>query len=950
MIVLAMFLAAVVQAQPVTDQYCGEQNLQVSQGRVELSRKWEPRFSEGFEQGMERWRTENYENKLTLGVAEGGRTGQCLRISNKGATGDTAFEVASEAFPVAAGCEWRLSFAWRSNVSLSSLAGHQGHYLTQMEWRNDVGGVISVTPFVFGGGAKEWRQFTLTGTTPAGATTAWIRFGFDSPNIADREFLAIDDLRFEIRAQPAPFEDSGRMLSRPLKAAGIDTAVSWQAQTPEGTSLRIQVAAADSRDGGPGQWSDFVGPDGTGASFYTTPGTLPRTLWKRDWLRYQVILETRNPTLTPTLESVSLGGVTDGPWSGLDAQPPKLAERSATRTGDASAPITLRLADETGYDRSSMVLRLDGKDITSQLTWADGRYTYRPPEPLTTPPVDPSSSEWRVGNHAGNLTIERADGGMPQGWPYYHITREAGEVDTAFSLACPSLSVEPGAKYRVSYWSRHSQDLRGAMAGTGGYSGGVTWFDAAGAPVGTRTVFDFGPANPQWHQDSYELTAPPGALTEQIRFGFDTPNLFDGAFVDISGVQLVGPRPVRPDDRPNLHRLSLRVADFAGNVLSRDWYLLVREPLTRNVVTIREDGMTLIDGKPFFPIGLYAVWKKAFNNDSFDKAFSDLKAAGFNLAHTYTNTRGADFSEFLASAARNGIKLYISSGAGANCLDPETVLWDVCREESQPALLSWYLADDTASHVGSEDLRSLSEAIHDADPAHPTVQADGVGAASGSRYAAFVNSTDGFLPELYPIRDDTDRGVPQIITDMKTVCKDLDRAGTRQRTIWAIVQYFQGWGWPRFPTREELWAMSYLSIIHGANGITWYTYGGSGNNHGVTDNPEVWGNICALAGELSKLQEVLVAPPCAQPPVPEVTDGPAQDALGYPSISILLKQHQGKWYLLAANSSKAAVTARFSCAAGKQVSLPQESRRITADARGFTDSFGPYGVHVYTWE
>jgi len=290
-------------------------------------------------------------------------------------------------------------------------------------------------------------------------------------------------------------------------------------------------------------------------------------------------------------------------------------------------------------------------------------------------------------------------------------------------------------------------------------------------------------------------------------------------------------------------------------------------------------------------------------------------------------------------------------------MDVDEVLYDVVREEAQPAVLSWYLADDTSGHVGAEQLRSLTEAIHDVDPSRITVQADGVGAppagspaGAPSRYNPYVASTDGFLPELYPIRDDTDNGVPQIITDMQATTKDI-AAGGSPRTIWSIIQYFQGWGWPRYPTREELWAMSYLSIIHGAHGITWYTYGGWGENHGVTDNPEVWGNICALAGELSKLQDILTERTGPQPEPAEVLEGPAQDAQGHPSISLLMKEHQGKHYLLAANSSRARVEARLKLPAGPGIALtlPFEGRTVTGTPDGLKDTFGPYAVHVYEW-
>jgi hypothetical protein len=949
MFAFALLLAVAAQAQSVPALYCSHRNADVSDGRVQIARQWQASFTEDFENGLGRWRVENYGGKLTIGTVQE-ETGKHLEVSAAGAVGDTAFEVASDPFPVRPGEHWRLRMALRATLSLATIGGHQGHYLTQVEWRNGAGEVLSATPFTLGAASKLWRETVLAGTVPPEALTGCVRIGFDQPNLSPGDSLSVDDVRFELRAEPARFEASAQVLSRPMRAAPGLSTVTWQAQAPEGTAVRLQVAAAEDRQGAPGRWSELMGPDGTAASFYTSPGPIPAALASRPWLRYQVTLETSDPARTPTLESVTVAGATDGPWSGPDTTPPQMVEGSATRTADASAPISFALSDETGLDIDSLALSLDGLDITPQLTREGSRFTYRPPQPLAPPPAERGFSGWRVMNHAGALTIERSARRVPGASPYCHITREAGEVDTAFSLQSPAIPVAPGAQYRLSYWLRHSADLGGAQSGSSIYSSGLTWQDATGATVGERVPIGLGAANPQWHHESREVIAPLEAATARVQFGLDYPNLYDGAFVDISEVELVGPHPARADDRPNLHRVSVQAADFAGNVLSRDWYRLIREPLTRGVVTLREDGAVLIDGAPFFPIGLYAVWKKPFNDNSFDKAFGDLQAAGFNTAHTYTNARGADFAEFYASAARHGIKLYLSSGAGANCRDVETVLWDVTREEAQPALLAWYLADDTASHVGADELRTIADAVRDVDPAHITVQADGVGDPSSSRYAAYVDATDGFLPELYPIRDDSGRGVPWIITDMQTVKADLERAHARQKTIWPIIQYFQGWGWPRYPTRQELWAMSYLALIHGANGITWYTYGGWGDNHGVTDNPEVWGNICELAKEISALQSVLLEPACLQPTAPEVITGPAQDALGHPSISVLLKLHQGTWYLLAANSANAPVTARFPCAAGKQVALPQENRQIAADGAGFTDQFAPYGVHVYTWQ
>ncbi len=929
-------LAAAVQG---SDSFCDGRNIEVVGGSIQLARQWGEVFAERFENGIKEWKVENYRKALDIGVVGEGRAGNCLRVANRSAKGDTAFEVSSRLVRVRPGAVYRFRLHWRANVSLGTLSGHKGHCLTQLQWRDASDQPLEPTPFRFGPATAEWRELNLTGIVPANAASVVVRIGFDSPNLNPGEWLALDDIQFEQPVEPAIFERCGSMTSRPLRVTGDSRSVTCNAEIPAGTAIRLRVASAPDEQGGPGDWSEPVELD-----------AWRQTQKHQPWVRYSATLETADPTKTPVLKRVSIGNTADGPWQGRDCQPPSLAAHSATRTADAKAPIWFRFADETGVDRKTVRLALDDRDVTRELAFAGGKFVYRPSSPLKPPAVDGALARWRVSNYNGALTIDRTARRTPDAPPGFHITRQPDRIDTSFSVQSPEIPVIPRAHYRLGYWTRHSMDLKAAMSSGKKHGGSVTWLDTKGVAVGQPTMLELGAANTGWHQDVYEMDAPDGASNAVISFGFDQPDIFGGAFVDIAEIEMAGPRPARRDDSPNLHRMTVSASDFAGNAMRRDFFLLVRSPRTRNVVSLRDDGMTLVDGKPFFPIGLYAVWKKAFNDDSFEKAFGDLRAAGFNLAHTYNSARSPAFAEFYSAAQRHGIKLFVASGGGANCKNAESVLWDVLREESQPALLAWYLADDTASHIGDDELCALSDAIHDVDPAHITVQADGVGSPPSSRYTDYVKSTDGFLPEIYPIRDNGDKGVPQVIADMKTIASDLARNGTRRKTIWALIQDFEGWGWPRFPTRAELWAMSYLSIIHGAHGITWYTYGGTGKNHGVTHTPETWRNICELAGELSQLQDVMVERTGPQPPPPQILSGPAKDALGYPSISALLKEHAGHKYILAANSANADVVVRFSAAGAKRILLPFEKRQLRSEEGGFTDTFGPYGVHIYHWK
>jgi hypothetical protein len=84
-----------------------------------------------------------------------------------------------------------------------------------------------------------------------------------------------------------------------------------------------------------------------------------------------------------------------------------------------------------------------------------------------------------------------------------------------------------------------------------------------------------------------------------------------------------------------VHNVEITAADCRGNSTVSHKIFYIGEHPDVPKCSLREDGMAMVDGKPFFPIGIYAVCEREFNDFSLDKAFSDLKSVGFNFAHTY---------------------------------------------------------------------------------------------------------------------------------------------------------------------------------------------------------------------------------------------------------------------------------------------------------------------------
>ena len=396
-----------------------------------------------------------------------------------------------------------------------------------------------------------------------------------------------------------------------------------------------------------------------------------------------------------------------------------------------------------------------------------------------------------------------------------------------------------------------------------------------------------------------------------------------------------------------LHTAEVCAVDFHGNKAKSKKMFYVGDAPATPKVTLRDDGMTLVGGKPFFPIGLYAVCKRPFNGNSYDTAFKGLKDGGFNMAHTYGNPYDADF---LAAAEKYGIKLWVEARF------PDGRLIDIGRHN--PNIIAWYLGDDTSDHILPELEADYNEAVKAVDPTRLTVQADPILSSSGglSRYADYVTATDGLLPEIYPVRnaegDSTDKTcVAVTIRDMKQFHEDVRLHGDgKPRTCWAIIQYFKGWsGWLHFPTREQLFATTFAAVIHGAHGVTWYTYGGFDKNEGVTSTPERWKNICDLATRLSALSPVLVERTPAQPPTPVILSGPKTDPLGGPSVTCLLKRHAGWNYLFAVNAAPEPVSAALAAEGAEKAGVFCEDRTCAATDGRITDDFAPFAVHIYRW-
>ena len=108
-----------------------------------------------------------------------------------------------------------------------------------------------------------------------------------------------------------------------------------------------------------------------------------------------------------------------------------------------------------------------------------------------------------------------------------------------------------------------------------------------------------------------------------------------------------------------------------------------------------KDGLMMVDGKPFFPVGIYSL--QARDGSVSDEIMSDASQAGFNTTVLYAS----DFSKLLPlldSCKRNGIKAFVYPTVPFSLRKGDetasTIRRDIDLRKNHPAVIGWYVVDE----------------------------------------------------------------------------------------------------------------------------------------------------------------------------------------------------------------------------------------------------------------
>lgn len=369
----------------------------------------------------------------------------------------------------------------------------------------------------------------------------------------------------------------------------------------------------------------------------------------------------------------------------------------------------------------------------------------------------------------------------------------------------------------------------------------------------------------------------------------------------------------------SIHEFEFSVEDKRGNdgCVSQFMYF-TRGKVAHEKVTVRDDGIILCDGKPFFPIGMWAVCPQPINGKSIDRAVKELKDAGCNVMQMYGRFTYPLTKVLLSACDREGVKFLFEPGLrkGEKKVRDQFIRNTAIAGRLHPSVFSWCIGDDTSTCRTTDEVARDYNLLHAVDPYAISVHADGSSVSGPLR--GFAPWTDVFLCELYPMRSEVPE--PDALAKMQRYIgiaySDLRAGGATSPSVVAILQSFSGWvWWKHYPTPEEIRAMTFLAIACRVRGISYYTYATTKAGNGVSSTPERFAALSRITREVSLLSPQLVTRDATVQPTVTITDGPQKAAFGFGSVTALLKE---SGLLIAVNIAPEPVKAVISLPDGRK--------------------------------
>ena len=425
---------------------------------------------------------------------------------------------------------------------------------------------------------------------------------------------------------------------------------------------------------------------------------------------------------------------------------------------------------------------------------------------------------------------------------------------------------------------------------------------------------------------------------------------------------VTGPGTVELDAaglRGNAWLLRAELLDAAGAATARypDHRIVRVSAKARDELRVwfDERNVLYMGGKPAFVLGLYTTGGYSTSRATYAHGdngwgITKMSEAPINMLINYHLGRAPipALSTYMDELSSRGIR-YMQTVNFYYRDDPQYKEIDYpAAREGEEALNRW-VAKTLSAHPGLAGFYTADERPADIVPRVFAQHRALAAAAPGTvTYAVLGDGLERQAPlwrdavdvmglDPYPIVQPTGRNDLAMVGEWTRIGQDAVKGA---RPVWMVIQYFPlttAGGWP---TGAEIKAMSWMSIIEGARGLLYWSWGEKGLAW-VKDPRErerKWADLVKITKEIHALEPVLLAPDTTV-----VTGSPA-------AVRVLGKRGaDGARYVFAYNTGAAPVTATWTLAAPATavMDLDAQAAGPKIEGNGFAASFGPYEVKRY---
>ena len=295
--------------------------------------------------------------------------------------------------------------------------------------------------------------------------------------------------------------------------------------------------------------------------------------------------------------------------------------------------------------------------------------------------------------------------------------------------------------------------------------------------------------------------------------------------------------------------------------------------MPQRAVWIDESGRTIVNGQPFFPLGMY--WGGITTNK-----FEIYAKGPFNCLMPYASPTSKDLMDLCHA---HGVKVIYSvkdvfsgthwapKGVNTEADEVAYITARVSKFKDHPALLAWYLNDELPLSMLPR-LTARRDLMERLDPGHP----GWVVLYQFSQIADYMPSFDVIGTDPYPI--------PRPATLASTWTRATYKGTMGLKPLWQVPQAFDWAAYKktpeekkkhRAPTEAELRSMCWQCIACGANGLVMCSWFDLWKEPNGVPFAQRWAEVCRVGQEIKEQIPVLLA----TGPAPSVSGAPEELAV-----------------------------------------------------------------------